>query len=135
MPRGFIRSSAKYYLKNFPKTTLLLELSDNVLVIQLSRLSPSLYPEYSRVFKLMTGNCEDYYYTKVTCATVESLNRGTVRIKSLQGIFTVSFLVCHFCARIVVSRTLDIKKRMIPWNMHHGILKYEMKLCILRKMI
>lgn len=64
---------------------------DHVLVIQLSRLSPSLYPEYSRIFKLMIGHCEDYYYTKVTCATIESLNNGTVCINSLQGIFTASF--------------------------------------------
>lgn len=68
------------------------ESSDHILVTQLSRLSSSLYPEYSRIFKLMMGHCEDYYYTKVTCATVDSLNKGAVHIKSRQGIFTVSFL-------------------------------------------
>ncbi|VIO87374.1 Uncharacterized protein BM_BM3709 [Brugia malayi] len=66
--------------------------------IQLSRLSPSLYPEYSRVFKLMMGYCENYYYTKVTCATIESLNKGTVRIKTLQGIFTEHFRALCVCA-------------------------------------
>ncbi|CAG9530879.1 unnamed protein product [Cercopithifilaria johnstoni] len=66
--------------------------------IQLSRLSSSLYPEYSRIFKLMMGHCEDYYYSKVTCATVESLNKGTIRIRSLQGIFTENFRILCVCA-------------------------------------
>ncbi|VDK76530.1 unnamed protein product [Litomosoides sigmodontis] len=64
---------------------------------QLSRLNSSLYPEYSRIFKLMVGHCEDYYYTKVTCATVESLNKGTVCIKSRQGIFIENFRVLCIC--------------------------------------
>uniref|UniRef100_A0A8R1XVJ6 L-ornithine N(5)-oxygenase n=1 Tax=Onchocerca volvulus TaxID=6282 RepID=A0A8R1XVJ6_ONCVO len=65
--------------------------------VQLSRLSPSIYPEYSKIFKLMMGYVKDYYYTKVTCASIESLNNGTVRIKSPQGIFTEHFRVLCVC--------------------------------------
>ncbi|MCP9265820.1 Protein F30B5.4 [Dirofilaria immitis] len=71
--------------------------SDKQLRCKLSRLSPSIYPEYSRVFKLMMGHCKDYYYTKVTCAIVESLNNGVVRIKSPQEIFAEQFRVLCVC--------------------------------------
>ncbi|VDN04419.1 unnamed protein product [Thelazia callipaeda] len=64
---------------------------------KLSRLNVSIYPEYARVFNLMTGRCRDSLYTKITCATVESVNEGSVLIKTAQGTSTEHFEILCIC--------------------------------------
>lgn len=51
----------------------------------ISRLAASVYPEYSRVYRLMTGRETHENYLCIKSATVKSINDGVARIVTSGG--------------------------------------------------
>ncbi|KAK0400244.1 hypothetical protein QR680_003418 [Steinernema hermaphroditum] len=59
--------------------------------VMLARLSTSVYPEYTRVFRLMTGKVTDPFYERINCGEVMSIKMPSVAVvRSPQGIEAVS---------------------------------------------
>lgn len=62
----------------------------------LSRLSPSVYPEYARIYRLMTGKCVESNYRRVLATSVLSVcddddEHELVTLKTPDGIVQVVF--------------------------------------------
>ncbi|TMS38833.1 hypothetical protein L596_005471 [Steinernema carpocapsae] len=66
--------------------------------VMLARLSASVYPEYARVFRLMTGKVTDPYYERINCGEVTSLKMPSIAVvRSPQGVEPIPFHVLAAC--------------------------------------
>ncbi|KAE9553525.1 hypothetical protein FO519_003274 [Halicephalobus sp. NKZ332] len=63
----------------------------------LSKLSPSIYPEYAKAYKLMTGKRENVLYERVTSASVIKLSKRVATIRVMDKEIHESFQVLVAC--------------------------------------
>lgn len=58
-------------------------------VIQLAHLSPSLYPEYTKIYRLMTGKQSNPLYRKLTNSQIIAFDSNIALLKTPDGLKSV----------------------------------------------
>lgn len=58
-------------------------------MIQLAHLSPSLYPEYTKIYRLMTGKQSNPLYRKLTNSQIIAFDSNIALLKTPDGLKSV----------------------------------------------
>uniref|UniRef100_A0A915LGS0 FAD/NAD(P)-binding domain-containing protein n=1 Tax=Meloidogyne javanica TaxID=6303 RepID=A0A915LGS0_MELJA len=65
--------------------------------VMISRLSPLVYPEYVRVYQLMSGQRIEENYSKLTETTIRSVSGNLIELNTPGGIIKEQFLCLSIC--------------------------------------
>uniref|UniRef100_A0A914ME07 L-ornithine N(5)-monooxygenase n=1 Tax=Meloidogyne incognita TaxID=6306 RepID=A0A914ME07_MELIC len=65
--------------------------------VMISRLSPLVYPEYVRVYQLMSGQRIEENYSKLTETTIRSVSGNLIELNTPAGIIKEQFLCLSIC--------------------------------------